>query len=138
MEEDGKGVEDAFTLALSGRDALRLGDDRDDTWHCPWGQHERQLVHNPHGDRKKEPTSSWSLLLLTEAKRKRKRERHERRVRNAGRLRVPTWHADSLAQAPSRLHHRELRDLGDNNSICLIYDGDQFYLQLYLIKAEKT
>lgn len=68
MEEHGKGGKDAFTSALSGRGALGLGDDRDDTWHCPWRQHEKQLVHNPHGDREKGPTSSWSLFLLTEAK----------------------------------------------------------------------
>lgn len=73
--KDGKGVKEVFTLALSGRGALRLEDGQEDTWHCPWGQHERELVHNPHGDGRKEPGSLWSHPVLIEAKRKRKRER---------------------------------------------------------------
>lgn len=71
MEEDGRGVKGTFTLALSGRGALRLEDGQDATWHCPWGQHDRKLVHSPHGDGRKEPGSPWFLPLLTEAKRKR-------------------------------------------------------------------
>ena len=65
VQEDGRIERETVTLVLWGRGTSRLGVSQVDTWHCPWGQHERPTVPVEVGSRNR----GWCLLLFTEAKR---------------------------------------------------------------------